>query len=70
MKKTLIIILVLLVLISGYSWSRYNTIVSMQEPLLSQESQVKNMYERRVDLIPNMAKTVKAYAAHERGTFE
>lgn len=42
----------------------------MQEPLLSQESQVKNMYERRVDLIPNMAKTVKAYAAHERGTFE
>ncbi len=69
MKKFLIVILVLVLLLGGYTWSQYNTIIGTQELVVSQESQVKNMFERRLDLIPNMAKTVKGYADHEKGTF-
>ncbi|MGC8764672.1 MAG: LemA family protein [Brevinematia bacterium] len=72
--KNLLIILgiVLLIIIGGCSVfvGNYNRLVSLEEAVKSQWSQVENVYQRRADLIPNLVETVKGYAKHERQTFE
>lgn len=40
--------------------------VGMEESLKSIDAQVKNMYDRRVDLVPQVAAVVKRYAEYER----
>ncbi|MDC7241328.1 MAG: LemA family protein [Spirochaetales bacterium] len=47
----------------------YNNMVALDENVTSSWSQVENVYQRRMDLIPNLVSTVKAYAAHESETF-
>ena len=49
-----------------FSSCGYNTMVSMDEAVTAQWSQVENVYQRRADLIPNLVNTVKGYAEHER----
>ena len=48
----------------------YNKLVSAEEQVSEAWAQVENVYQRRLDLIPNLVETVKGYAAHERGTLE
>ena len=48
----------------------YNTLVNLEEGVISQWAQVENVYQRRADLIPNLVSVVKGYAAHERETLE
>lgn len=60
------IILILLIGAVGF----YNSLVGMEESLNSLDSQVKNMYERRTDLVPQVAAVVKKYAEYEKGTLE
>ncbi len=48
----------------------YNGTVALQEDLNSLNAQVQSMYERRVDLVPQVAAVVKKYAEHEKGTLE
>ena len=75
MKKSIIILLaivgfiVLLVLI-GFSYykSNYNRMITRQENVAQQWSNVENVYQRRSDLIPNLVNTVKGYANHEKET--
>lgn len=49
---------------------QYNNMVRMKENVESQWSNVENVYQRRMDLIPNLVNTVKGYAEHEQETFK
>lgn len=69
MKKSWIFIL-LISFSFLFSSCSYNKIVSMDEAVTAQWSQVENVYQRRADLIPNLVNTVKGYAAHEKETLE
>lgn len=73
MKKTWIILGVvgLLILLMVFSvMGSYNNMVTKDEAVTGQWSQVENVYQRRADLIPNLVNTVKGYASHERETLE
>jgi LemA protein len=49
--------------------SHINNIPTYDENVKEAFSQVQNQYKRRADLIPNLIKTVKAYAQHEKDLF-
>ncbi len=73
MKKSWIILGVIGVIILFFLFSiksSYNGMVTKEEAVKSQWSQVENVYQRRADLIPNLVNTVKGYAAHEKSTLE
>jgi LemA protein len=48
----------------------YNGLVRGQEGVLSQWSQVENVYQRRADLVPNLVRTVKGAADFEQETLQ
>ena len=69
---SVVIVIVIAVIIFGvYSWGKvnYNRMVVMDENVKEKWSQVENVYQRRMDLIPNLVNTVKGYAEHEQETF-
>lgn len=47
----------------------YNGLVSLHEDVKLAESNVENMMQRRLDLIPDLVETVKAYSNHEEAVF-
>lgn len=64
-------VVIALVLIAALSAVRsYNKMVTKEEAVTAQWGNVENVYQRRLDLIPNLVSTVKGYAAHEQGTLE
>ncbi len=72
MKKGLIVLLLILgavVLVALSFMGAYNGLVRMDEQVNQAWAQVENVYQRRLDLIPNLVETVKGYAAHEKSTF-
>lgn len=76
-NKVLIVLAVifgilLLVALGLYGWvkSSYNKMVILDEGVKEKWSQVENVYQRRMDLIPNLVSTVKGYAEHEQETFK
>jgi LemA protein len=73
MKKTYIVIgIVLVVMFFIYRMfaGSYNNMVNTEETVSKSWSQVQNVYQRRLDLIPNLVNTVKGMAASEKETFE
>ncbi len=63
------IVVGLLVLIVGWTGcGKYNTIVTKQEATKKAWAQVENVYQRRMDLIPNLVNTVKGAADFEKTT--
>ena len=72
MKKGMVVFLVILgVVVLGGLWvmGSYNGLVRLDEGVKQAWAQVENVYQRRLDLIPNLVETVKGYAAHEKSTF-
>ncbi len=59
------------VCIGGYLsfTGNYNSMVALEEAVDSQWGQVQNVYQRRLDLIPNLVETVKGAASHEERIF-
>lgn len=61
----LLIVLAVLVVFAIAAFSGYNSLVSLQEDVLANQSGIQTQLQRRSDLIPNLVNTVKGYAAHE-----
>ncbi len=69
MKKTTIILLVIIVLIVGWVWTSYNKLVTGNETVESAWAQVDTQYQRRFDLIPNLVSAVKGIMTQEQEVF-
>ena len=68
MKKTWIIIVIIVGVILIWGIGTYNGFVKKQEAMTKAWSQVENVYQRRADLVPNLVALVKNYAEYEQGT--
>ncbi len=66
MKKSTIIVLVVVAIVAIWGVMGYNGLVRADEAVSTAWSNVENQYQRRADLIPNLVNTVKGYAAHEK----
>src|SRR5690606_32273392 len=51
-------------------WAIYNALVTLRVRVDEAWSDITVQLKRRLDLIPNLVKTVKGYAKHEKGVFE
>jgi LemA protein len=70
MKKSIWIIVIAIVAILAIGVGQYNGLVSSQEAVEGQLSNIQVQLQRRSDLIPNLVNTVKAYAKHETEVYE
>jgi len=74
MKKSYVISIIIFALflligfVFGYYNATYNKIVTLEETVSQQWSNVESQYQRRLDLIPNLVNTVKGYAEFEQET--
>lgn len=63
-------IVLLLVIIFSWWRSSYNGFVQKDENIKAQLGQINNVYQQRLDLIPNLVATVQGSVSAERGTLE
>jgi LemA protein len=75
--KTWVVLVVILVVVllfglGIFRWyiGGYNRAVALEEGTKTAWSNVDTTLQRRLDLIPNLVETVKAYAEHEKELFE
>lgn len=66
----LIVLGILMLLVLGWAVGNYNALVRLRNTCRESWAQIDTELKRRYDLVPNLVKTVKAYAVHERETFE
>ncbi|MBR6272049.1 MAG: LemA family protein [Bacteroidales bacterium] len=66
--RLLWIILILLAILLLWGVPTYNNFVKTEEKMTQAWSQVENVYQRRMDLIPNLIAVVKSYSEYESGT--
>ncbi len=68
-NKTLWIVLAVVIVLVLWVFSGYNGMVEKQELATTALADVQTQYQRRADMMPQLAKIVKAYATHEKETF-
>lgn len=68
MKKTLWIILAIIAVALIWGVAKYNSFVKAEEQMTQAWSQVENVYQRRMDLIPNLIAVLNSYTEYESGT--
>jgi LemA protein len=66
----LLIIVVLGVLVALFGVVAYNSLIRSRHQVENAWAQIDVQMKRRIDLIPNLVETVKAYAAHEKETLD
>ena len=59
-----------LALLALWVGTKYNQMTRLGEDVGEKWSQVENQYQRRLDLIPNVSRTVERYMKHEKGALE
>lgn len=69
-KKILIGIIAVFIFGAFLFWGKYNSLVSHQEGVNERWLQVENVYQRRLDLIPNLVSSVMEFAVHETKTLQ
>src|SRR3989338_6607945 len=69
MKKTWLVVLIVIVVLVLYLGVAYNGFVSANERIDGQWAQVETQYQRRFDLIPNLVESVKGIMAQEQTIF-
>ena len=69
MKKTIIILLAIVVIMGVYVAGAYNNLVTKNEAINGQWAQVENQYQRRFDLVPNLVEAVKGIMKQEKEVF-
>lgn len=62
-------VLLLFLIIGGSACGTYNTLVTKQQKVKNEFSNVDVQLQRRADLIPNLVNTVKGYTKHEETVF-
>jgi LemA protein len=65
----LIVVLALGGVLALWVGGTYNRLVGMDQQVRRQWAQVENVYQRRMDLVPNLVETVKGAANFEKSTF-
>ena len=74
MKKALLITIgiILVIILSGalFFGGAHNNLVTREEGVNAAWAQVESVYQRRLDLVPNLVATVKGYATHEKETLQ
>lgn len=70
MKRSTIVVIIILALLVLWGISVNNKMVSQEEGVTTAWANVESQYQRRADLIPNLVNTVKGYAAHESETLQ
>ena len=66
--KTVLIIVGIVILLAAMFVKPYNKMVQKDEEASKAWANVENAYQRRLDLIPNLVKTVQGAADYEKGT--
>lgn len=69
MKKSTIIVIIVLGVLILWSLSAYNSLINTKEMYTAQWSQVENQYQRRFDLIPNLVNLIRGAQKQELSVF-